>query len=154
MNFVQELKASVLAATGLKLHYGNENELNITMDYGEYPCAYGIAVDGSTIVQEGGLFKEQIAIVVAFVDLAHSENSEEIEAKITERKEDALNWLAYLKKSDKFDLVQITQAGRLYNNFDAIVCGYSVNVTLKELDGRCAKVITHENPVTATQTEE
>lgn len=135
MNIVTALKESVQAATGLVLHYGSENELNIKLDYAAYPCAYGVAIDGSTIDMAGGSMKDQPTIVVAFVSLSTSEAVEDLEVLIEERKKDCFKWLASLRRSTDIQLVSVNQAGRLYWDKDAIICGYSVNLTIRELIG-------------------
>lgn len=146
MNIVQELKDTVLAATGYTLHYGDNSELEIKMDYAAYPCAYGVAIESSTINFDGGTIKERPTVVVAFVSLQQSEDSEQAEVLIEARKQDCFKWLAKLRKSTKVQLVSVNQAGRLYRANDAIICGFSVNITLQELVGYV------ECPVTPTET--
>lgn len=135
MNIVQELKNSVLAATELTLHYGDDAEINDKLDFSSFPCAYAVAIDSSTLNMEAGPIRERPTLIVAFVSLQENEDSEEAETLIEARKQDAFKWLDSLRRSTTLRLVSVNQAGRLYKMMDTIICGYSLNITIEELEG-------------------
>lgn len=138
MTITEKIKKSVTTATGLPVFYQSAEQLNRICDYTEYPCAYFFLLQTQGISTENMTPREQVRVGVFFVNTTEFDfEAEQNEAIIQGCKENAFKWIATLPRDKYFRLVSIGQSERVYDQFDAQLTGYCVNVVLEEIDGYC-----------------
>ena len=144
MNIVDKIKGSIHDATGMPVYYDNTATLNVVADNAQYPCAFFQLLTTGQLDIEGGQMKERVAAEVYFVELGSFDYDGSEEEVIIDRcKQSALAWL---RKSDimgAVSVLSVERTRRVYSDgiggngytFDAIVCGYGLVCTVKEMEG-------------------
>lgn len=119
--------------------YADLDVQNIVMDNMQMPCAAAVPLASGAVIDNNGLFHDQVTIAVLFADLMCQPepdyNARENERIIDECKQRAFKWLAGLVPTNEVELVSVNGAERAYLERDSILTGYVVNVTLRELQG-------------------
>lgn len=123
--------------------YADLDTQNIVIDGIEPPFAACAPLSFGVVNDEHGRYHEQATFEVFFGDLMAQSladyDARENERIIDECKQRALVWLASLNTNTELTLVSINSAQRVYMQFDALVTGYMLSVTLQESEGygRC-----------------
>lgn len=119
--------------------YADLDTQNIIVDRLEPPFAACAPLASGTVIDEHGRYHEQATFEVLFGDLMCQSlpdyDARENERIIDECKARALKWLASLQSNKELRLVSVNSATRTYMQFDALVTGFLLNVTLYEVDG-------------------
>lgn len=132
-NIVRTIGESITKATGLQFHYNASGEINNIADGVTFPCAYAFLLDSSAPVEENGQLRERLTLAIVFADLTEYDfDAVENEDIITECKERAFEWYLKARRSGDFNAVTLNSTQRLYDELDAIVTGYALNVTIEE----------------------
>lgn len=138
-NIIRQLKTSIEAATGLPFVYGGNQEVNVLLENAPLPCAMAFLVDSSQIIAEAGALRERINIAVFFIDKTDFDcDSVENEDIIGTMKRQAFVWLQKAlqrTQADGIKVGEVTNAQRIYDQFDTIVTGYGITVPIEELQG-------------------
>ena len=125
--------------TQLPFVYADLDTQNIVLDNVGAPFAAVAPLDSAAVIDDHGRYHEQATFEVFFGDLMRQSlpdySARANEQIIDECKRRALKWLAGLVPSSELKLVSINSARRAYMQFDAIVTGYLLNVTLYEIEG-------------------
>ena len=123
--------------------YADLHTQNILLDNIEPPYAISVLLESGAVKDEHNNYHEQATLEVYFADLMRDDTGDlrarRNEHIIDECKQRAYKWLASLVNNPDLQLVSINGATRSYWKFDVQTTGYSVSVTLKELQGygRC-----------------
>ena len=122
--------------------YADLDTQNILIDTIVPPFAAVAPLYSGTVTDEHGRYHERATFEVFFGDVM-AQSLPDYDAVENERiidmcKGRALSWLASLTHGTEIKLVSVNSARRTYMQFDAIVTGYLVNVTVDELQGYCA----------------
>lgn len=119
--------------------YADLDTQNILIDNIEPPFAACAPLSSGVVSGEHGRYYEQATFEVFFGDLmcqsSSDYNARENERIIDECKQRALAWLASLNGNKELELISINNVRRTYMQFDAIVTGYMLSVTLQEKEG-------------------
>lgn len=138
MSIVEKIRASVTAATGLQCHYQSAEQLNRIADNASMPCAMFILLDQTQLVSDNGNMRERAQIAMFFADMTDFDfAAAENEAIIQEQKGNAVRWLGALRRSKELRVVQENGAQRFYDDYDALLTGYALNITIEEVRGEC-----------------
>lgn len=136
MTITERIQNSVKAATGLVCYYQSAEELNRLLDYAEFPCAYLFLLSSQQVTTTSGVVRERLTIGVFFVEPTEFDfHSAENEVIIDRCKRRAFKWLRSLMRDSEFRLVATNNTERVYDEFDAILTGFALNVTIEELKG-------------------
>lgn len=136
MTIIEKIKNSIEGAVSIPFYYHAGGELNNILDGAEFPCAYAFLLESGTIADVNGLYHERISLAVFFCDLTEFDfDSFDNERIIDECKQRAFTWLSSLRMSDDLSVVSVTSTSRVYDQFDAVVTGYGVQVTIEEEEG-------------------
>lgn len=136
MTITSKIKDSVRESLGIPCYYQSEEELNRIFDGGEFPCAFFTLLRSQGITQDNGNIRERVQIAMFFADVAEFDyNAERNERIIDLQKQRAYKWLLSLRRSDTLRLVSTDGSERAYAEYDVILTGYAVRVTLEELQG-------------------
>ena len=112
---------------------------NIILDNTGAPFAACAPLYSGMVADEHGLYHERATFEVFFGDLMEQSLSDydarENERIIDECKRRAFKWLSDLHPANELRLVSVNSATRAYMQFDAIVTGFLVNVTIEEVAG-------------------
>ena len=137
--------------------YADLDTQNILIDNTGVPFAAAAPLSSGMVTDEHGFYHERATFEVFFGDLMAQSlpdyNARENERIIDTCKRRAFAWLASLLPANELRLVSINSATRTYMQFDAIVTGYLVNVTIEEVQGygRCENFA--QNDDSAVQNE-
>lgn len=139
---IDKIKASVEGATDCAFYYHSGGDLNLILDsVDEYPCAIATLLENGGAEIDGGQIRERVRIAVFFVKPTEFDfNAEDNERLIDECKTLAFKWVNSLLSHDsELTLEGVNDTTRVYDQYDAILTGFAVNVTLTELYGvsRC-----------------
>ena len=119
--------------------YADLDTQNIVIDNIEPPFAAVAPLSTGVVAGEHGRYYEQATFEVFFGDLMCQSlsdyNARENERIIDACKQRALAWLASLQGNNELQLVSVNNVRRTYMQFDAIVTGYMLSVTIKEREG-------------------
>lgn len=140
MSIIDKLKASVETSTGLPFVYGAQGDINRALDVTDMPCVFAYLADQSAVTDENGIIRERMTMLLFFCDLTQFDfESLENERILDNCKKRAFKWLASMRIPDTLRLVSVNGTSRVYEEFDAIVTAFAVNVTFDEVDGisRC-----------------
>lgn len=136
MTIIEKIQNSVKAATGLVCYYQSVEQLDRIADNAEYPCAYLFLLQQQGLNIDGGNIRERLNISVFFVNPTEFDfNAVENERIIERCRRSAFKWLRYLMRNSDFRLISENGSERVYDEFDVILTGYAVNVTIEELKG-------------------
>lgn len=140
MSIIEKLKANVEAITGMPFVYGAQGDVNRAMDGATLPCVFAYLLENGQLVDENGILRERLTMVLFFVNkTAFDFESIENESIIDEMKRKAMVWYAANRIPDTLRFVSLNGTMRIYDELDAIVTGYALNVTFEEMAGvgRC-----------------
>lgn len=136
MTIIEKIQSSVKAGAGVPCYYQSAEQLNRIADNMDYPCAYFFLLQQNTLNIDGGNFRERLQIAVFFVEPTEWDfDAIENEEIIDRCKIRAYKWLRSLLTSADFQIVSQNGTQRVYDEFDAILTGYAINVTIEELKG-------------------
>ena len=123
--------------------YATFDTQNIMLDQVVPPFCACSPIESAAVVDDHGLYHDQVTLVLLFGDLM-CEPIGDFDAVANERiidecKQRAFIWLASLKNNPEIELVSINASAREYLRNDSVATGYSLNVTIKEIQGygRC-----------------
>lgn len=129
--------------TPLPFLYADLDTQNILIDHITPPFAAAATLSSGTVQDEHGNYHERATFEVLFGDVM-TEPLSDYDARENERilddcKRRAFKWLADLQPANEIRLVSVNSAQRVYLQFDAIVTGFMLNVTIEEVEGygRC-----------------
>lgn len=129
--------------TPLPFVYATLDAQNIVLDNVKPPFCAAVPLESSTVQDERGSYHDQVTIALFFGDYMEQAEPEfcaiENERIIDECKRRALIWLSTLDNNAEIQLVTINGAAREYLRNDSVLTGYTLNVTIKEIQGygRC-----------------
>lgn len=136
MSIINAVKEAVYNSTELNLLYYTSGDLNAMVDYEAMPCAFAYLIESGTVADVNGNFHERVRLGIFFVDLGDEDMSSFSNEEIIQQcKERAYRFLHSLRLNDKIRLVGDIQSQRVYEQFDAHLTGFAVNVTIEELYG-------------------
>lgn len=136
MTIVEKIQQSITAATGLRCYYQSAEQLNTIADNINYPCAYFFLLQQQQLNVTSARPRERVQIAVFFVNMTEFDfNSIENERIIDGCKERALQWVRGLSRDKYLRLISNNGTQRVYDEFDVILTGFAVNVTVEELVG-------------------
>ena len=139
MSIIDKIKESV-EALGLAFEYGsldNINELVSSHDFdGGRLCYCTLITTGTATQDAGGVWHDSVQVGLFVVDKTEYDPcSLENENIITGCKNDVYRWLLSVRNGCKIKVQTVTGSQRVYDEFDDIVTGYGVQVTVEEKDG-------------------
>lgn len=142
MTFIEKIEASITSLTGLPFCYGSRADVNYMMDNAQLPSAIMYLIGSGNIVESNGTLRERLQVEVLFASgCEFDDTGKNYEAICDEMKKKALQWLIrlLLKEDANLRLRAINGSSREYIQYDAMLAGYRVNVTLEEVLGysRC-----------------
>lgn len=146
MTIVDKLAATITAANigvrediPLPFVYADLDTQNILLDNVGAPFAACAPLASGAVADEHNRFHEQATFEVFFGDLMEQAlpdyNARTNEQIIDTCKRRAFKWLASITPASGLRVAQVNSVSRAYMQFDAIVTGFMVNVTLEEVDG-------------------
>jgi len=136
MTIIDKLKQSIETATGLTFYYHAVGTLNEEMDNASFPCVYAFPAESSAVEDKLGVFHERLNLAVFFCNVTDYDfNALENEEIIDGCKKSAFKWLTALRTDKNFTTFNVNNAERVYDQFDVIVTGYGVDITIEEADG-------------------
>lgn len=125
--------------TKLPFVYADLDTQNIIIDSVGVPFAAAAPLASGSVVDDHGRYHEQATFEVFFGDKMTQSMPDycarENEHIIDTCKRRAFAWLASLKGNKDLRLVSVNSAQRAYMQFDAIVTGYLISVTIEETQG-------------------
>ena len=132
MTLREKIQESIINA-GNNFYYDSEYSLNRILDNATFPTAFMYLLQDSGIDRVGTQMLDKCNAQVVFSDLQDFDNTaittdDIIEDCILK----ARFWLSTLQQSSNLELVQITSTKRIYSTFDVQLCGYLVNVQIRE----------------------
>lgn len=135
MNTEQKLY-DTFEAVGENLYYGSPEAVNVQLEQMYQPTAIVYLLGRQQLNTYGAYFRERLQIAAFFVEPVVYDDEERGLGEVIDRcKQRAYRWLHSLYTSRDFRLVQIGDTQRVYDEFDTIVTGFAVNVTLEEIQG-------------------
>ena len=139
MNFAEKIKADFEAITGLTLMYGSRDGINWAINHNALPAGFFTLIRSSNVDADGLSIKESAEVAVSVIRLSPAEEpGYETEEVIELCRQQVFAYLTALKSSGLLELRSVTRASRIFDEFDDIVCGFGVNIVVKEIDGtRC-----------------
>lgn len=139
MNFAEKIKADFEAITGLTLLYGSRDGINWAINHNALPAGFFTLIRSSNVDADGLSIKESAEVAVSVIRLSPAEEpGYETEQVIELCRQQVFAYLTALKSSGLLELRSVTRASRIFDEFDDIVCGFGVNIVVKEIDGtRC-----------------
>lgn len=136
MNIIRELKESIERACNVPFFYGSAEDVNRALDNADFPCALAFLIQQGAVTDVNGVLRERLTFAISFAELTQFDFEAMENEDIIERcKERAFVWLQAMRTNDKLNLISINSTTRDYIEFDAIVTGYGVNVTIEEAQG-------------------
>ncbi len=136
MTIIDKIKQSVTDATGVPCYYQSEEELNRILDNAQLPCALFVLLRGGQLTTTNGHLRERVQVAMFFADKTDFDfTAHENEEIINKQKQRAYKWLLSLNTSKLLRVIGIIGTERAYTDYDVILTGYAVNVTLEELRG-------------------
>ena len=125
--------------TPLPFIYADLDTQNILLDNVGVPFAACAPLSSGMVSDTHNRFHERATFEVFFGDLMEQDLAD-YDAVANEHiidtcKRRAFKWLASIRPASGVQLISINSAQRAYLQFDSIVTGYLVNVTLEEMDG-------------------
>ena len=147
MTIIDKIKQSVEDATGLQFLYDTPETLNTRLDNMPLPCAMMQIVESGAVVDENGLIREQLTVMVLFTDKTELDfdGVQNEREHLDAMKRKAFRWLLALRRSDALRLTETGTTARYYATEDAIVTAYGVTVTIEDTEGVCYGGITAGN---------
>ena len=135
-SIIEAVKQAVYNSTGLDMLYYTGGDLNVMLDTQPLPCAFAYLIESGTVADVNGNYHERIRLGVFFVDKGDLDMSSYAnEQTIQQCKTRAYKFLHSLRLNDVVRVVGEIQSNRVYEQFDAHLTGFAVNVTLEELYG-------------------
>ena len=138
--------------TPLPFIYADLDTQNILIDNTGVPFAACAPLDSGMVQDEHNQYHERATFEVFFGDLMAQSlpdyNAKENERIIDECKMRAYKWLAGLTPAGEIRLISVNSARRTYLQFDSIVTGYLLNITIEETTGygKCTQIF-EENAI-------
>lgn len=137
MTIVDKIKKSVTTATQVPVYYQSIEQINALLDQAQFPCAYLFLLEQGRMTED---FREIVDVQVFFVQpTGYDYVAVENEKLIDEMKQTAIKWLSNLNQDELFRLNAVTSTNRVYDQFDVVLTGYSVSVTLEETERPCVE---------------
>lgn len=125
--------------TPLPFVYADLDTQNILLDNVGVPFAAAAPLASGAVTDKHGRYHERATFEVFFGDKMAQALPDYCaranEHIIDECKVRAFAWLASLQRNAELRLISVNSAQRAYMQFDAIVTGYLVNVTIEEKQG-------------------
>ena len=125
--------------TPLPFIYADLDTQNIIIDNVGVPFAAVAPLESGLAEDVHNRFHERATFEIFFGDLMCQSlpdyDARENERIIDECKRRAYKWLASLRPTKELQLVSINSARRAYLQFDSLVTGYLLNVTIDEVEG-------------------
>lgn len=136
MTIVEKIIQAVNDGGGVPCYYQSAEQLNRIADNMDYPCAYFFLLQQQGLNIDGGRIRERLQVAIFFVEPTEFDfDSIENEQIIERCKERAFKFIKHLMNSADFKLVSNNGTQRVYDEFDAILTGFAVNLTIEELVG-------------------
>ena len=136
MSIVTKIKRSVESATGLTMHYHDEGTINEIIYSSPMPCCFFALLRDTELLTDGSQNRERASIAMFFVDKTEFDfDSEENEEIIERCKTKANTWIRSLINDSTLTISGSLRMARVYNEYDEILTGIAVNVTLEETYG-------------------
>ncbi len=132
MTLREKIQESIINA-GNNFYYDSEYSLNRILDNATFPTAFMYLLQDSGVDRVGTQMLDKCNAQIVFSDLQDFDNTaittdDIIEECILRAK----FWLSTLQQNSNLELVQITSTKRIYSTFDVQLCGYLVNVQIRE----------------------
>lgn len=120
----------------IPVYYHDEPDLNLIADAMDFPCAFVQLLSTSSADYEAGQLKETVTAAVFFVEPSEFDFDAVENERIIERcRRRAFRWLLALPNDKYFSVVSVNRMQRAYERFDAILTGFGVMISLRELEG-------------------
>lgn len=132
MTLREKIQESIINA-GNNFYYDSEYSLNRILDNATFPTAFMYLLQDSGVDRVGTQMLDKCNAQIVFSDLQDFDNTaittdDIIEECILRAK----FWLSTLQQNSNLELVQINSTKRIYSTFDVQLCGYLVNVQIRE----------------------
>lgn len=132
MTLREKIQNSIINA-GNNFYYDSEYSLNRILDNATFPTAFMYLLQDSGVDRVGTQKLDRCNAQIVFSDLQDFDNTaittdDIIENCILKAK----YWLSTLQQDSNLELIQITSTKRIYSTFDVQLCGYMVNVQIRE----------------------
>lgn len=132
MTLREKIQESIINA-GNNFYYDSEYSINRILDNATFPTAFMYLLQDSGIDRIGTQSLDKCNAQIVFSDLQDFDNTaittdDIIEECILKAK----FWLSTLQQNSNLELVQINSTKRIYSTFDVQLCGYLVNVQIRE----------------------
>lgn len=132
MTLREKIQNSIINA-GNNFYYDSEYSLNRILDNATFPTAFMYLLQDSGVDRVGTQKLDRCNAQIVFSDLQDFDNTaittdDIIEDCILKAK----HWLSTLQQDSNLELIQITSTKRIYSTFDVQLCGYMVNVQIRE----------------------
>lgn len=138
MTIAEKIKQSFEGATGLRLLYATSEEINRAISYARMPCGFFTLLSSGEVVNYSSGASERVEVTLAVITLADGEpSSYSNEERIELCKVEVLKWLKALRTSDTLRVTDEFRTQRVYDEFDDVVTGFSVTLTLEDLVPQC-----------------
>ena len=135
MIIVDKIRASIHNATNLPVYYQSIEQINAQLDNAHFPCAYLFLLERGRLTED---LREVVDIQVFFVQPTTFDFiAEDNERLIDDCKQLALTWLSHFGRDQYFRLNAVTTTDRVYEQFDVVLTGFAVGITLEELSRPC-----------------
>lgn len=139
MSIVEKIKQSV-EAIGIDFAYGSESDINEIIsrhDFNECKLCYCQLLETGTAVQSAtGRWHDSVNVALFVVDTTDFDfDTLENESIIEECMKLVFRWLYEQKRSDTIKVSTPTNSTRIYDEFDDIVTGYGIQVTIEDKVG-------------------
>lgn len=137
MTITEKIRQSVEGATGWRLHYDAEGNINRLLDSVELPCAFLYLLRNGVVDAEDGQQRERLRIGIFFVNKTEFDfDTAENEEIIAECKRIGNVWVNSLRKDPFLRMVgSQVQTERVYDKMDVIVTGIGFTLEVEELYG-------------------
>lgn len=136
MALIKKIRQSVEAFTDLECIYHDGGEIGRLIDRSPLPCAYMFLLTDAQEVEYQGQSVERADVAVFFCDKTDFDfDSADNEEIIQRCRRSALQWLQGLRGTDVLRVLSVGRSERVYDQFDVIVTGFGLRLTLEEVEG-------------------
>ena len=139
MSIIDKIKESV-EALGIAFKYGSGDDINDVISGHDFDggrlCYCTLITTGTATLDVSGRWHDQVQVGLFVVDKTDFDPCTfENEDIIDDCKKDVFRWLLSIRTSPTLKMLSVNNSQRVYDEFDDIVTGYGVQVTLEEKQG-------------------
>lgn len=137
MTIVDKIRDSLQQFTGTPCYYQSEEQLNTILDYGQLPCTFFDLLRTQQVTTDIGNLRERVQVAIFFADVAtgFDFNATDNERVIDAQKTIAFKWVLSMATNNNLRLLSVDGSERAYAEYDVLLTGFAIRVTLEELYG-------------------